>query len=145
LNRDILGSKANARQENFSCIIDHILRNHSGIGVKISRLNYMALLMPVIILTGFFLMEHYLDGWLQTAVTPGIKELTLELCHRGKIKYNIPCSLLSDGVRNSIRHIQLDLPPEKPKKSGIMFCPYFGGRVGVLSFQVSCFGTVETP
>jgi hypothetical protein len=26
-----------------------------------------------------------------------------------------------------------------------MFCPYFGGRVGVLSFQVSCFGTVETP
>jgi hypothetical protein len=97
LNKDILGSKANARQENFSCIIDHILRNHSGIGIKIIKLE----------LHGIVDACHYLDSWLQTAVTPGIEELTLELCHRGKIKYNIPCLLLSDGVRNSIRHLQL--------------------------------------
>ncbi|CAD6246378.1 unnamed protein product [Miscanthus lutarioriparius] len=97
LNRDVLGSKANACQENFSCIIDHIVRNHSGIGIKIFKLE----------LHGIVDAYHYLDSWLQTAVTPGIEELTLELCHRGKINYNISCSLLSDGVRNSIRHLQL--------------------------------------
>jgi len=146
LNRDVLGSNANACQENFSCIIDHILRKHLG-GVKKLKIqidsDYSAK------------DSRYLNNWLQTAVTPGIEELTLELCHRGKINYNISCSLLSDGVRNSIRHLQLGFlflsphswtwPPYKPNKSGLMFCAYFGGRVGVLSFQVSCFGAVETP
>ncbi|RCV30371.1 hypothetical protein SETIT_6G089100v2, partial [Setaria italica] len=99
LNRHILGSNANAPQESFSCRIDNILRNHSGIGVKIFMLE----------LYGIFYACHYLDRWLQIAVTPGIEKLTLQLCHRDKMKYNVPCTLLSDGVRNSIQCLQLSL------------------------------------
>ncbi|WVZ55827.1 hypothetical protein U9M48_006436 [Paspalum notatum var. saurae] len=48
------------------------------------------------------------DNWLQVAVVPGIEELTLMLPSSGqKIKYNFPCSLLSDGVRKSIRYLKL--------------------------------------
>ncbi|GJN39844.1 hypothetical protein PR202_gb28992 [Eleusine coracana subsp. coracana] len=46
-------------------------------------------------------------NWLQIAVTPGIEDLALILCRSGKITYNVPCSILSDGVRNSIRSLQL--------------------------------------
>jgi hypothetical protein len=49
---------------------------------------------------------HNLDSWLKVAVTPGIEELALAL-GRFKIKYNFPCSLLSDGIRNSIRYLDL--------------------------------------
>ncbi|RLN33626.1 uncharacterized protein C2845_PM03G34580 [Panicum miliaceum] len=46
----------------------------------------------------------YADSWLQAAVTPGIENLNLML-HK---KYNFPCSpFLSDGVRKSIRDLQL--------------------------------------
>lgn len=45
----------------------------------------------------------YIDRWLEVAVTPGIEELTLTL-HK---KYIFACSLLSDGVRDSIRCLQL--------------------------------------
>ncbi|RLN03721.1 hypothetical protein C2845_PM13G03710 [Panicum miliaceum] len=99
LNRHILGSNANAPQESFSCRIDNILRNHSGIGIKIFVLE----------LYGIFDACHYLDRWLQIAVTPGIEKLTLQLCHRDNMKYNVPCTLLSDGVRNSIQCLQLSL------------------------------------
>uniref|UniRef100_A0A0A9GQP7 At1g61320/AtMIF1 LRR domain-containing protein n=1 Tax=Arundo donax TaxID=35708 RepID=A0A0A9GQP7_ARUDO len=104
LNRDMLGLNANARQENFSLKIDHILRNHSGIGIKIFRLE----------LYGIFDACDYLYSWLQVAVTPGIEELTLMLCSRGKIKYNFPCSLLSDGVRNSLRYLKLSFCAFRP-------------------------------
>ncbi|RCV29391.1 hypothetical protein SETIT_6G009700v2 [Setaria italica] len=79
---------------NLTCRIDSILRNHSGIGLKILRLD----------LYGQFRSFPYIDSWLQVAVTPGIEELTLRL-HE---KYKLPCSILSDGVRNSIRSLQLD-------------------------------------
>lgn len=36
-----------------------------------------------------------------------MKNLTLELCGRCKIKYSVPCSLLFDGVQNSIRYLRL--------------------------------------
>ncbi|XP_062192658.1 uncharacterized protein LOC133896151 [Phragmites australis] len=105
LNRNILGSNAtNARQEDFICKIDRILRNHSGIGIKIFKLQ----------LFGIFDACPYLDSWLQIAVKPGIEELTLELCSRCKIKYNVPCSLLSDGVRNSIRYLRLGFCAFRP-------------------------------
>ncbi|KAG2581057.1 uncharacterized protein LOC120711149 isoform X1 [Panicum virgatum] len=92
LNWHTLCSKA--RDGNLRGRIDNILRNHSGIGLKILRLRLHS---PSICFP-------YIDNWLQVAVTPGIEELTLCL-HK---KYKFPCSLLSDGVRSSIQSLQLD-------------------------------------
>jgi hypothetical protein len=50
--------------------------------------------------------NSYFDNWLQIALKPGIEELTLWLPVTEKI-YNFPCSLLSDGVRNSLQHLKL--------------------------------------
>ncbi|KAL5199917.1 hypothetical protein ABZP36_021120 [Zizania latifolia] len=75
------------------CIIDRILRNHLGIGLKTLKLNLLE----------EYNAFPYVDSWLQDAVTSGIEELGLVLCKM----YNFPCSLLSDGVRNSIRGLQL--------------------------------------
>ncbi|KAK3122569.1 hypothetical protein QOZ80_8AG0615370 [Eleusine coracana subsp. coracana] len=97
LSRNILGSKGKAHPREFICKIDRILSNHSGIGIKIFKLQ----------LLGIFDACPYLDTWLQIAVKPGIEELTLELCRRCKTKYSVPCSLLSDGVQNSIRYLRL--------------------------------------
>jgi len=72
------------------------MRNHSGIGIKIFMLQ----------LYDIFDACHYLDRWLQIAVTPGIEKLTL-LLYQGDMNYNVPCKLLSDGVRNSIQCLQL--------------------------------------
>uniref|UniRef100_A0A0D9VB58 At1g61320/AtMIF1 LRR domain-containing protein n=1 Tax=Leersia perrieri TaxID=77586 RepID=A0A0D9VB58_9ORYZ len=73
--------------------IDDILRNHSGT-VKILKLHLSD--------------EDYtypcIDRWLEIAVTPGIEELDLLLYK----KYRFPCSLLSDGVRDSIRCLRLE-------------------------------------
>jgi len=82
-----------AHEENFSHNIDNILRNHSGIGLKVVNLN----------LGGEDSTFPYVDNWLQVAFTPGIQGLSLSLYR----KYNFPCSLLSDRVRNSIRHLEL--------------------------------------
>uniref|UniRef100_A0A0A9B599 F-box domain-containing protein n=1 Tax=Arundo donax TaxID=35708 RepID=A0A0A9B599_ARUDO len=100
-NKDVLSSKAHARGGNFGHTIDRILRNHSGIGVKI--LNFELHGIPY----------QNLDSWLQVALTPGIEELTLTLC-RSKIKFDFPCSLLSDGTRNSIRSLELGFCAFRP-------------------------------
>ncbi|CAN6304013.1 unnamed protein product [Urochloa humidicola] len=102
LNRRILGSNASVPREHSSCIIDNILRNHTGIGIKIFRLESIVNAC------------NYLDSWLQTAVTPGIEELTLNLCS-GQMQYNVPCKLLSDGVQSSIRYLQLSFCAFHPK------------------------------
>jgi hypothetical protein len=80
-------------REKFKWRADNILRNHSGIGFKTLSLNLWreSNCFP------------FIDGWLQVAVTPGIEELILCL-YEG---YNFPCSLLSDGVRNSVRSLHL--------------------------------------
>uniref|UniRef100_A0A0D9Y1P0 At1g61320/AtMIF1 LRR domain-containing protein n=1 Tax=Leersia perrieri TaxID=77586 RepID=A0A0D9Y1P0_9ORYZ len=72
--------------------IDSILRNHSGIGLKDLKFDFGDVTFPDV------------DRWLQVAVTPGIEVLILTQCS----EYNFPCSVLSDGVRNSIRDLQLD-------------------------------------
>uniref|UniRef100_A0A0E0HIV6 FBD domain-containing protein n=1 Tax=Oryza nivara TaxID=4536 RepID=A0A0E0HIV6_ORYNI len=99
LNKDTIGLNASACGGNFSRKVDHIMRNHSGIGVKIFRLEYLGVV-------GFD-ASRYLDSWLQVVVKPGIEELTLVLC-KTKREYNFPCSLLSDGIQNSIRYLRLD-------------------------------------
>ncbi|KAL6658767.1 hypothetical protein ACP70R_002807 [Stipagrostis hirtigluma subsp. patula] len=90
LDWDTLGR---AHAEKFNIRIDTILRNHSGIGLKILKLHLFDDQITV----------PYVDSWLQIALTPGIKELDLALYET----YNFPCLHLSDGVRNSIRCIRL--------------------------------------
>jgi hypothetical protein len=48
----------------------------------------------------------YFDNWLQIALKPGIEELTLLLINTEK-QYNFPCSLLTNGVRNSLQCLKL--------------------------------------
>ncbi|CAO2205494.1 unnamed protein product [Urochloa humidicola] len=93
----MLGSKAHACSGNFSDIIDRILRNHSG-RLKVLKLD----------LDG--ISCRYLDSWLVIALTPGIEELTL----MPKCKYSLPCSFLSDGVRNFIRYLELGFCTFRP-------------------------------
>lgn len=50
--------------------------------------------------------SRYLKSWLQVAVKPGIEELTLMLCYAER-EYYFPCSLLTDGIASSIRHLKL--------------------------------------
>ncbi|CAL4996317.1 unnamed protein product [Urochloa decumbens] len=70
------------------------MRNHSGIGVKILKLQSR------------YTSSRNLNRWLRVAVKPGIEELNLRLSRK---EYKFPCSLLSDGVRNSIRYLELCL------------------------------------
>ena len=86
LNWDVLSSETHTHRGSFSYKIDFILRNHSGC-LKVLDLNLEDISC------------RYLDNWLGDAVTPGIEELTLSPYRR---KYNVPCSFLSDRVRNSI-------------------------------------------
>ncbi|CAL5009105.1 unnamed protein product [Urochloa decumbens] len=89
LSRDTVGS---------SDKIDHILRNHSG-HLKVLKLG----------LDG--ISCRYLDSWLHIAVTAGIEEFTLMPFRR---KYNVPSSLFSDGVRNSIQYLELGFCTFRP-------------------------------
>ena len=73
--------------------IHRILRNHSGIGLKILELH----------LSDLYDFFPYLDRWLHDAITPGIEELTLKL-YKG---FSFPCSVLSGGIRSSIRSLDL--------------------------------------
>lgn len=80
---------------NASDIIDGILRNRSGSGVKILKLQ----------LEGISLL--CLDRWLKLAVTPMTEELIVMLCTSITAEYNFPCSVLSSGIRSSIRYLKL--------------------------------------
>ena len=97
-NKDTIGLKKNGRGENFHHKIGRILRKHSGISLKTFNLDYSYM-------CGFD-GTRYFDSWLQIALKPGIEKLTLWLPRTQKI-YNFPCSLLSDGVRNSLQYLKL--------------------------------------
>ncbi|CAL5063044.1 unnamed protein product [Urochloa decumbens] len=71
----------------FTKIVDHILMNHSGVGVK--KLVLQLFLCPSI-------DASYLDKWLQIAVKPGIENIVLEIS--SETAYNFPCSLLSNKI-----------------------------------------------
>ncbi|KAL6659576.1 hypothetical protein ACP70R_003616 [Stipagrostis hirtigluma subsp. patula] len=91
LNRDTLRSEEYACKGDFSDKIARILRNHTGKILKLELKDVSC---------------RFLDSWLHVAVTSGIEELTV-VPRRHKIKYNFRCSLLSKGVRNSVRYIYL--------------------------------------
>ncbi|CAM0952111.1 unnamed protein product [Alopecurus aequalis] len=75
---------------------DHILQNHSGIGMKALKLEIND--FPI------FSTSFDLDRWLGIAVGSGVEKLDLwiELHSRDAALYNFPCSLFK-----SIRHLKL--------------------------------------
>jgi hypothetical protein len=79
--------------------IDHVLVNHRGPGVQKFMLHFH----------GPYNTKSYnrLNSWLQIAITPVLEELALFLLLSQKSKYNFPCSLLSDGSGNTLRHLYL--------------------------------------
>ena len=90
--------------KDFTKKVNHILKNHSGTGVK----------------TLEFSLDHYnkknhrhLDKWLPKAITPGIQKFTLSLSRKHGT-YKFPCSVFSNGKGDSIRHLRL---------SHCSFCP----------------------
>lgn len=101
-----LGLTENARGKDeiardFTRKVDRIMKNHLGTGVKTLKLlgapNYNRR------------YHRFLDSWLEKAITPGIEELNLALAeHFVAKKYKFPCSILSSGNGDSIRHLSLD-------------------------------------
>ncbi|KAL6890250.1 hypothetical protein ACP4OV_009013 [Aristida adscensionis] len=84
---------------NFISRVDHIMQNHSGMGVKEFRLKSYPCSS---------LHPSYLDRWLQVAITPGIKDFELLLFDFGGTKYNFPGSFLSSQRGGSIQSFVLD-------------------------------------
>ncbi|KAL6911569.1 hypothetical protein ACP4OV_000374 [Aristida adscensionis] len=78
--------------------IDHILKNHSGIGVETLKLQ----LYPCSNIDA-----SCLDGWLQIAIKSGIKDVSIELSSNIKTAYNFPCELLSNETGRSIQFLRL--------------------------------------
>ena len=129
-NRHTLRSKAHVSGANLSHTLDCILRRHSGVGVKI-----LQLVLKDIANNGD------LDSWLQVAAAPGIEELIL-MPISGMIKYNFPCSLLSEGIRNSIRLLTLGYCAFRPTlelgplRSLTSLCL---DTVGITGYELECF------
>lgn len=77
--------------------IDRIIKSHSGIGVKVLKLQLFA--CPNI-------SAAVLDKWFVTVIKPGIEELSLEMSSlKKRTEYNFPCSVLSnkaEGGTNSV-------------------------------------------
>ncbi|PUZ49213.1 hypothetical protein GQ55_7G308300 [Panicum hallii var. hallii] len=82
----------------FTNRVDHILKNHSGTGVKILKLA-VPLYRNV--------SSCHLTSWLQNAITPGIEEVNLTLHSEFMEEYNFPCSILHNGCGNSILYLRL--------------------------------------
>ncbi|XP_071682067.1 F-box/FBD/LRR-repeat protein At3g26920 isoform X2 [Lolium perenne] len=93
--------------------VDHIMQNHSGVGVEIFKLQTR---------NDFSVHPSYLDRWLEVALTPGIKEFVLGLPIENEMKYNFPGSLLSRERAHSIQYFHL---------SSCLF--HSVGKVGCLS------------
>ncbi|XP_006660804.1 uncharacterized protein LOC102720548 [Oryza brachyantha] len=96
LDKNTFGNDETTR--NLTSKVNHILQNHSGIGVK--KLEFVFFSCTSVDFS-------YLDSWLHKAVTSGIEEVTLMLPTNSNAGYNFPCSVLSDGNGNSIQYIYL--------------------------------------
>ncbi|KAF0892490.1 hypothetical protein E2562_016798 [Oryza meyeriana var. granulata] len=80
--------RGNDKESHAVSKIDHIIKNHSGIGVKVLKLR----LFPCPKISG-----AVIDRWLETVIKPGIKELSLEMSScKKRTEYNFPCSVLSN-------------------------------------------------
>ncbi|XP_051184153.1 uncharacterized protein [Lolium perenne] len=83
----------------FISRVDHILKTHSGKGLKKLKLDF----------TNHYNAKasSYIDIWLQMAITAGIEELSLKMFSRKGV-YNFPCSFLSNESRSSIGYLHLE-------------------------------------
>ena len=82
----------------YNSTINHVLANRRGAGVKTFMLAFHG--------PSNTKSFDRLNTWLQTAITPVLEELKLFLFSE-RLKYNFPCSLLSDASGNTIRHLHL--------------------------------------
>uniref|UniRef100_A0ACD5XUL5 Uncharacterized protein n=1 Tax=Avena sativa TaxID=4498 RepID=A0ACD5XUL5_AVESA len=108
-SKETMGFNENARilskmTTKYNSRVGHILKNHSGMGVKTLRLKFYGPYNAN--------SSTRLDSWLEIAVKPGIEELVLTLQSKregsfDKENYNFPCALLSNGSGNSIRVLDL--------------------------------------
>ncbi|CAL4996320.1 unnamed protein product [Urochloa decumbens] len=98
-NEYVFSPEAPIYGRDLSNAIDCIMRNHLGIGVKVLKLQ------------SCYTSSRKLNRWLRVAIKPGIEELNLWLSRK---ESEFPCSLLSDGVRNSIRFLELGLCTFRP-------------------------------
>lgn len=138
----------NEETQDITSIVDHILQNHSGIGVKAVKFqddsDY----------NNQYFCHLDLDRWLRNTIKSGIEELNISLYGRNTL-YNLPCSLLSDEIGKSLRNLHL---------GGCYFHPTIGlgslrnlrriqlcnvsitdrERARVSSFQFFLFGAVGT-
>ncbi|CAL5073500.1 unnamed protein product [Urochloa decumbens] len=109
---ETLGLEANeygadkATVEEFTKNVDHILKRHSGIGLKTLDIDVYFLRFDVDPQDGNNANPCHLDSWLRLALTSGVEELILVLPAKTP-KYNFPCSLLSGKSGNSIQYIRL--------------------------------------
>ncbi|XP_015692675.1 uncharacterized protein LOC102711982 [Oryza brachyantha] len=102
LNGNLLESGKVVRE--LDEIVDHTMKNHSGIGLRTFGLSYHN-----------SIDNSYLDRWLQIAITPAIEELVLTLYPEYKAKYyNIPFSLLFNRGGSSIKHLRLSYCAFRP-------------------------------
>ncbi|XP_037488145.1 uncharacterized protein LOC119366504 [Triticum dicoccoides] len=103
LNREAFGLDVCADHKEttrtFRSKIDHILGNHSGTGVRILKLRLVS--------NDKAKNRDYIDKWLHKAVKPGIEELTLTMPMSNKRKYEFPCTLISNGLGNSLQCLYL--------------------------------------
>ncbi|XP_044396619.1 uncharacterized protein [Triticum aestivum] len=105
LTRATLGLKSGVYGMSCKKAIDlarktnHILGNHSGIGVTTLKLEICD--FPL-----FNTSRDDLDRWLGIAVKPGIEELDLGFCSHAAM-YNFPFSILPVGWDKSIRQLHL--------------------------------------
>lgn len=100
-NKHILGSNSNGRGRDFIRTINHVLKKHSGVNIKTLTLELYN--FPEVAKA----CHHWLDGWLQISMRPGIEEINLSLTHLPKATYRFPCWLLSDRIKDSIRCLSL--------------------------------------
>ncbi|XBH92996.1 hypothetical protein VPH35_084011 [Triticum aestivum] len=81
----------------FASKVNQVLKNHSGIGLKSIKLEFL----------GHNSSDcSSLDSWLRVAITSEIEELSLMLSSE-VATYRFPCSLLSGLRGNSIRYVHL--------------------------------------
>jgi len=89
----------------FTSRVEHILKKHSGIGVKTFKLLDLVYDLDYVRLQDVRHLD--LENWLQIAVKPGIEEVWLCLSSALNAMYNFPCSLLSDEVGESLRRFYI--------------------------------------
>uniref|UniRef100_A0A0D9WJ56 F-box domain-containing protein n=1 Tax=Leersia perrieri TaxID=77586 RepID=A0A0D9WJ56_9ORYZ len=96
-SKKTLGLNDNSSEKDKVTVVDHIMKKHSGIGLRTFKLDFC-----------YLLNTCYLDRWLQIAITPAIEELVLMFLPNDKQEYyNFPCSLLFNKNGNSIKHLHL--------------------------------------